>query len=120
MGTNYVRNREYEQERLMASAANGTSNAIGSGYTVVEGIYYKWNDQGFTGQGWMHEIAGSPTNLYPDFSDDDDVESYVLAHGNLDDVFKHWANVYTLTDWHNFYTAVGVESGCMDVIHGQA
>ena len=125
MGTNYVRNREYEQERvqyqsLMASATSNSSNVISSGATIVEGIYYMWNENGFTGNGWMYEIEGSPTNKYPDFKNDEDVAEYVENTGNLDAVFSSWSMNYTLADWHRFYTAVGVNSGCMDVVHGQA
>lgn len=125
MGTNYVRNREYEQERvqyqsLMASATSNSSNVISSGATIVEGIYYMWNENGFTGKGWMYDLEGSPTNKYSDFKNDEDVAEYVENTGNLDAVFSSWSMNYTLDDWHRFYTAVGVNSGCMDVVHGQA
>ncbi len=124
MGSNYVRNREYEQQRmqyqpLMAAAANSTSNAISSGASIVHGIYYMWNDQGFTGKGWMHAVAGGPTNMYPGFHSDADVADYVAANDNLDAVFSHWAQNYTLEGWDNFYNAVGADSGCMDVDHSQ-
>lgn len=124
MGGNYVRNREYEQERmqyqtLMASAANTTSTAISSGASIVRGIYYMWNDQGFTGQGWMHNVEGGPTNMFPGFQSDADVAGYVAANDNLDAVFSHWAQNYTLAGWDNFYMAVGADSGCMNVDHSQ-
>ena len=123
MGTNYVQNREYEQERtqyqaLMASAVNTGSSMIPSGASIVRGIYYMWNDEGFTGKGWMHDIAGGPTNIYSDFRSDADVADYVATNGNLDAVFLYWAQNYTLEGWDNFYNAVGVNSGCMDVDHG--
>lgn len=122
MGGNYVRNREYEQERmqyqtLMASAANTTSTAISSGASIVRGIYYMWNDQGFTGKGWMHDVVGGPTNMYPDFQSNADVADYVAANDNLDAVFSYWAQNYTLEGWDNFYNAVGISSGCMNVDH---
>lgn len=125
MGGNYVRNREYEQERmqyqtLMASAANTTSTAISSGASIVRGIYYMWNDQGFTGHGWKYSVEGGPTNMYPGFHSDADVADYVAANDNLDAVFSYWAQHYTLEGWDNFYNAVGISSGCMNVDHGQA
>ena len=53
--------------------------------------------------------------MYPDFKSDDDVANYVAENGNLDAVFRHWAQHYNLIGWNNFYVAVGVNSGCMDV-----
>ena len=55
--------------------------------------------------------------MYSDFHSDTDVANYVATHGDLDDVFSYWAQHYTLEGWDNFYTAVGVDSGCMDVDH---
>lgn len=92
-------------------------NTIPSGASIVRGIYYKWDNQGFTGQGWLYNVAGGPTNMYPDFTSDDDVADYVAATGNLNAVFSNWASKYDLTGWDNFYNAVGVDSGCMDVDH---
>ena len=65
----------------------------------------------------MQKIDGGPTNSYPGFSSDTDVANYVSENGNLDAVFSHWAQHYTLEGWDNFYKAVGVGSGCMDVDH---
>lgn len=86
-----------------------------------------WNDAGFTGQGWMSGIDGSPTNIYPKFavipSEEERnaaVAEYVATNGNLDDVFSYWSTRYTLEGWDNFYNAVDVDSGCMDVDHSQS
>ena len=65
----------------------------------------------------MYEISGGPTNMYSDFSSNQDVAAYAAEKGNLDEVFKNWAQKYTLEGWDNFYDAVGVGSGCMDVDH---
>lgn len=56
--------------------------------------------------------------MYPDFKSNEDVANYVATNGNLNDVFSHWASSYTLQGWDDFYNAVGVDSGCMDVDHG--
>ena len=93
---------------------------IPSGSTVVHGIYYMWDDQGFTGKGWMYDVSGGPTNTYPDFSSDEDVANYVANNGDLDDVFSYWSQHYSLAGWDAFYDAVGVDSGCMDVYHAPA
>ena len=85
-----------------------------------------WDEDGFTGKGWMSKIEGSPTNIYPEFAvkleeeRDDAVAEYVATKGNLDDVFSYWSTQYTLEGWDNFYTEVGVDSGCMDVDHSQS
>lgn len=115
-GGNYV---SAPYSAVAAYSVDGT-NTIPSGATVVQGIYYMWNDGGFTGQGWMYRISGGPTNIYPDFSSDEDVANYVAANRNLDVVFSYWNQYYTLEGWDNFYDAVGVGSGCMDVYHSEA
>ncbi len=118
-GSNYVLNKYSDDETYSPVRAYSLARdtTISSGATIVRGIYYMWNDQGFTGKGWMYAIAGSPTNMYTGFRSDDDVAAYVAANGNLDAVFEYWAQNYTLEGWDNFYNAVGVGSGCMDVDH---
>lgn len=53
--------------------------------------------------------------MYPGFESNEDVAAYVADVENLDAVFLHWSNMYTLDGWDAFYTAVGKDSGCMDV-----
>lgn len=118
MQGSYVYHPEYSPVQAFSYGRNGTS--IPSGVSIVRGIYYKWNDGGFTGKGWMYDTIGGPTNMYPDFKSNEDVATFVANNGNLNDVFAEWAQKYTLTGWDNFYNAVGVESGCMDVDHGQS
>ena len=115
-GANYSVNPEIYSEVAAFSTQDPT---IPSGASIVRGIYYMWNDQGFTGKGWMYEVDGGPTKLYPDFNSNDDVAAYVADKGNLDAVFSHWAQNYTLEGWDNFYTEVGVDSGCMNVDKGE-
>ncbi len=121
-GSNYV---QAPYEAVEANAIS-TYAGIPSGATIVRGIYYKWGDGGFTSRGWMSNIEGSPTNIYPEFSvlqenvRDQAVAQYVATKGDLDDVFFYWSQHYTLEGWDNFYNAVGVDSGCMDVDHSQS
>lgn len=116
MDRKYVKNPEYiTLEGRTVDTRDGT---IPSGASIVKGIYYKWDDRGFTGKGWMYGIEGGPTNMYPDFNNDEDVANYVSSKGNLNEVFEYWANHYNLQGWDSFYNAVGVNSGCMDVDHG--
>ena len=122
MGSYYVPNKLQDSEAMEVYSAVSardvsTSGNIPSGATIVQGIYYMWNDEGFTGKGWMYDIEGGPTNMYPEFRRDEDVAAYVQATGNLDAVFSHWNQHYTIVGWNNFYTEVGVDSGCMDVVH---
>lgn len=118
MGGYYVPNpNQYTQ---VAAYSVARDNTIPSGVSIVQGIYYMWNEDGFTGKGWKTEVAGGPTAMYPGFTSDDAVAEYVAANGNLNDVFANWAKNYTLEGWHAFYTAVGVESGCMDVRQNQS
>ena len=118
MGGYYVPNpNQYTQ---VAAYSVARDNPIPSGASIVRGIYYMWNDGGFTGQGWMYDVPGGPTNTYEGFKSNDDVAAYVAEHGNLNAVFSDWSLKYTLEGWDNFYTAVGVKSGCMDVDQGQS
>lgn len=119
MGSSYVANK-YAYEAVDAQAITTYEGTIPSGASIVRGIYYMWNDQGFTGKGWMYGISGGPTNMYPEFKSDDDVAQYVANNGNLNEVFSHWAQHYDLQGWDAFYNAVGVDSGCMDVHHADA
>ena len=115
MGGYYVPNpNQYTQ---VAAYSVARDNTIPSGASIVQGIYYMWDENGFTGGGWMYGVTSGPTNSYPDFDSDKDVAEYVASKGNLDDVFKHWSTVYNKDGWHAFYTAVGI--GCMDVIQSQ-
>ena len=111
-GANYSVNPEIYSEVAAFSTRDIT---IPSGETIVHGIYYMWNDDGFTGRGWMRDIEGGPTNMYPGFESDEDVKNHIANNGNLNAVFSYWSQHYTLTGWDTFYNAVGVNSGCMDV-----
>ena len=116
-GSNYVANPELYSE--VAAYAAGTGTTIPSGASIVQGIYYMWDSQGFSGKGWLYKVEGGPTNKYPDFKSDEDVEAFLRSKGNLDDVFEYWSQNYDLTGWDNFYNAVGTNSGCMDVVRPQ-
>lgn len=119
-GGTYISNKFKDGEEydpVEGYSVNTRDVTIPSGASIVQGIYYMWNDRGFTGKGWMYEIEGGPTNIYPDFRSNADVATYVSNIGNLNAVFSHWANNYDLIGWDNFYSAVGVGSGCMDVHH---
>ena len=117
MGSYYVPNpNQYTQVAAYSVARDST---IPSGASIVRGIYYMWNEFGFTGKGWMYGVTGGPTNMYEEFNSNDDVADYVAKQGNLDAVFLYWSQNYTLEGWDNFYTEVGVDSGCMDVDHGR-
>ena len=119
----YIRNKFADGEEYSAVTAqpigSGRAGGIPSGASIVHGIYYMWDDNGFTGRGWKYEIDGGPTNVYPEFSSNEDVADYVSRVGNLDAVFSYWAQDYTLEGWDKFYNAVGVGSGCMDVDYSQ-
>lgn len=118
---------EYVLAPYEAVSANAISSMadIPSGASIVRGIYYMWNEDGFTGQGWMSDIEGSPTNIYRDFVSvpederEQAVANYLATNQNLNAVFDYWSQNYTLEGWNNFYMAVGADSGCMDVDHSQ-
>lgn len=118
---------EYVLAPYEAVSANAISSMadIPSGASIVRGIYYMWNEDGFTGQGWMSGIEGSPTNIYPGFATvpederEQAVANYLATNQNLNAVFGYWSQNYTLEGWDKFYMAVGAGSGCMDVDHSQ-
>ena len=75
-GGTYISNKFKDGEEydpVEGYSVNTRDANIPSGASIVRGIYYMWNDRGFTGQGWMHDIEGGPTNIYPGFTSDDDV-----------------------------------------------
>lgn len=122
-GINYVKNPEYD--RVSGYSVSTNDVTIPSGTTIVRGIYYMWNENGFHSNGWMTDIEGSPLNMY--FSDglytgtgsnwEDWADEYITKFGNLNAVFDHWSQNFDIQDWDSFYTAVGANSGCMDVDH---
>lgn len=113
MGSYYVPNPNLYTQVAAYSVAR--DNTIPSGASIVHGIYYMWNDDGFTGQGWMTGVPGGPTNTFPGFKTDQDVAEYLATHDNLNKVFEYWSTVYTIEGWDAFYKAVG--TGCADVYH---
>ena len=116
-GINYIPSPKEEYDGVMAFSVPAEGTTIPSGATIVRGIYYKWNERGFIGQGWMYNIPGGPTGMYPHFNSEADVAAHVAEHQNLDKVFEHWSQYYTLEGWDTFYNAVGATSGCVDVAH---
>ena len=124
-GSKYI---QAPYDAVSAQSVSTFANTIPSGASIVRGIYYMWNDGGFTGYGWKSDIEGSPiqmaisTGEIPTAgytTDEEAAAAYVASEGNLNKVFDYWSRYYTLEGWHNFYTAVGVDSGCMDVDHSQ-
>ena len=126
-GGSYVKNPGYDPNEIeqystvQAYTISGNSGTIPSGASIVQGIYYMWNDQGFTGNGWMRDVSGGPTNMYPYFKSDDDVEKHIEDYGDLNAVFAHWAGIYDKEGWHNFYMAVySGNPDCLDVVQSAA
>lgn len=124
-GSNYI---QVPYEAVSANAVSTYEHTIPSGASIVRGIYYMWSDSGFINKGWMTSVSGSPTQMAIEagiistdgYNDDEAaVAGYVAENQNLDRVFSYWAQHYTLEGWDNFYMAVGVDSGCMDVDHSQ-
>ena len=114
MPMTFVYHPEYSPVQAFS---NRRDFSIPSGTTIVQGIYYSWDSSGFTGNGWFEHISGGPTAMF-DFESAgySSVEEYVARVGDLDDVFAYWSQNYNLAGWNSFYTAVGVDSGCMDVV----
>ena len=113
MGSYYVPNpNQYTQ---VAAYSVARDNTIPSGASIVQGIYYMWNDGGFTGQGWMCDVEGGPTNIYG-FGSDEDVADYLAEYNDLDEVFSNWSQHYDMAGWDAFYNAVGATSNCMNVV----
>lgn len=54
-GANYSVNPEIYSEVAAFSTRN---TSIPSGASIVHGIYYMWNENGFTGNGWKYDIKG--------------------------------------------------------------
>lgn len=119
----YVDNKFAESEAYSPVAAYSVSARdvpIPSGASIVHGIYYMWNDEGFIGQSWYTGIEGGPTYEFNNrqyANNDSAFAEYAATVPNLNAVFTEWAENYTLDGWDAFYNAVGKDSGCMNVAH---
>lgn len=117
-GSNYVHNRFKSEDveaysAVQAFAIDTDNTGIPSGATTVDGIYYRWDDDGFIGSGWHEEISGSPIAIFDfDSLGYADVESYIRAVGNLNAVFENWERNATMVEWDAFYRSVPV--GCKE------
>lgn len=82
-------------EPVEGRTVNSRETIIPSDAYQVGGIYYEWNDEGFTGKSFFTDIINGPTNSYG-FNSDADVIDYLnsLPEGqrNLNAVFLNWQN----------------------------
>ena len=116
---------EYVYEPVSARALSG-SFEIPSGATVVDGFYFIWDDGGFTGNGWLTNVQGGPTQIFFGANNDQAVEEYLNAQqeatgsANLNAVFSNWQlpGNYTDAGVNAFLSAVGgLGGGCATVEH---
>ena len=89
------------------------NRAIPSGSTAVNGVYFLWNEKGFTGTGWFL-TPGSPlwdSGLTTVAAVDD----YLSTNDNLNEVFSAWnPSFYEFMDWAENFREDGKGAGCAD------
>lgn len=93
-GTNRVFIPEKEgYQTVYGKAVNSRDTIIPSGANQVGGLYYEWDDSGFTGMGFFTNIENGPTANFG-FTSDEDVLNYLNSQSegqkNLNAVFRAW------------------------------
>lgn len=113
-GGNYV---SAPYSAVAAYSVDGT-NTIPSGATIVQGVYYMWDEQGFISTGWHADMFGSPINSGLGNVSNDEVLAYIAdpnrGNGTLDPIFANWNP--DMNAWDVFYNAVPL--GCKTVTLG--
>lgn len=96
----------------VAANAIGTSRAIPSGSTVVNGAYFSWNENGFTGTGW-YITDGSPLDSAG--ITEENIDDYLAQNENLNSVFASWSPTFDgFMNWADNFREGGAGYGCAD------
>ena len=106
-----------EYDGVSAYAVSSQNDVIiPSGATTIEGTYFWWNDNGFTGHGWLLEYEGPHPfrdNTAQKLYTDEAVTTYFTNHENLDEIFRNWnPNFFDYMDFADHFRENGVASGC--------
>lgn len=89
-------------------------DAVPSGATVINGVYFIWNNSGFTGHSFYTNIPYGPTASYG-FKSDQAVIDYITANINLDDVFASWNPTFDeFMYFADLFRTGGEAYGCAD------
>lgn len=89
----------YQAEQGIAMYADGSG-----GYTTG-GIFIMWDREGgFTGQGWMTKVSGSPTAGLSE----DDIQTEIDNYNNINNIFSKWVQT---VDYETRYTWIFTNIG---------
>lgn len=82
----------YQAEQGIAMYADGSG-----GYTTG-GIFIMWDREGgFTGQSWMTDVSGSPTEGWSE----DNIQTVIDNYSNINSIFSEWVRTI---DYETRYT----------------
>lgn len=96
------------------AVAVSARNAIPSNVTIVDNVYYSWNENGFVGVSWFFNISGSPM-VNAGLTSEELVEEYFNDHTDLNDVFDAWHP--DKKEFDDFYNAVKDNAyNCYDIV----
>lgn len=86
------------------------NRAIPSGATAVNGVYFSWNEKGFTGSGW-YITDGSP--LASAGITEQSIDDYLAENENLNSVFASWSPTFEgFLNWADNFREDGPGAGC--------
>lgn len=68
---------------------------VPSGATLIQGTYFGWDSNGFSGKTWLLDVGinGSHpflNNSYQTLSTEQEIQEYFTTHQNLNDIFSNW------------------------------
>lgn len=113
-GVNYV---PVPYEPVDANAISTYDATIPSDATLVQGVYFAWNENGFTGQTWLldAEILSHPLkdNTHQQLNSEEDIATWFETHTDLNDIFSSWhPNFEQYFAFESLFVAGGPAAGC--------
>ena len=87
------------------------NRAIPSGSTVVNGAYFSWDEDGFSGTGW-YITPGSPLSDYG-LTTEEAIHEYLSSYTNLNEVFSAWSPSFDeFMNWADNFRNGNKGEGC--------
>ncbi|MFR8034757.1 MAG: hypothetical protein ACLU6W_12210 [Lachnospiraceae bacterium] len=119
-GGNYVpapENPNYSNDPVMARATPADIT-IPSSATVVYGVYFAWNENGFLGKSWLFDYKNIShplrDNTYRQLRSTEEVNQWFKeGNDNFDALFSAWsAGYYDYLDFANLFNEGAVCENC--------
>lgn len=113
-GVNYV---PVPYEPVDANAISTYDATIPSDATLVDGVYFAWNENGFTGKTWLldENIPSHPLkdNTYQQLNSEEEIAAWFESHADLNDIFSAWNPDFDpYYAFESLFAANGPAAGC--------